>query len=165
MKIMIVDDNRQMRRMIVSLIDDLVEEIIECGDGSEAVPAYDEHRPDWVLMDIEMGRVDGIEATRQIRDAFPDARIVMVTHYDESELRTAASAAGDTCSKTICWESAKYSLASGAANGVTQVERRRRSASLNNRTETRSCQSQDQPSYRLTNLERRRGSLLLLRIQ
>ena len=94
MKIMIVDDNRQMRRMIVSLIDDLVEEIIECGDGSEAVPAYDEHRPDWVLMDIEMGRVDGIEATRQIRDAFPDARIVMVTNYDESELRAAASTAG-----------------------------------------------------------------------
>ena len=94
MKIMIVDDNRQMRRMIMSLIDDLAEEIIECRDGSEAVTAYNEHRPDWVLMDIEMRRVDGIEATRQIRDAFPDARIVMVTHYDESELRTAASAAG-----------------------------------------------------------------------
>ena len=94
MRIMIVDDNRQMRRMIVSLIDDLAEEIIECGDGSEAITAYNEHRPDWVLMDVEMGRVDGIEATRQIRDAFPDARIVMVTNYDESELRAAASAAG-----------------------------------------------------------------------
>ena len=94
MKIMIVDDNGQMRRMIVSLIDDLAEEIIECGDGSLAVRAYNEHRPDWVLMDVEMGRVDGIEATRQIRDAFPDARIVMVTNFDDLELRAAARAAG-----------------------------------------------------------------------
>ncbi len=94
MKILIVDDNKQMRRLIGSLIDDLTEEIIECGDGTEAIPAYHKHRPDWVLMDVEMGSMDGIEATRQIRGAFPDARIVLVTNYDESELRTAASAAG-----------------------------------------------------------------------
>ena len=94
MRIMIVDDNRQMRRMMASLLERLAEEIIECGDGAEAAPAYREHRPDWVLMDVEMGRVDGIEATRQIRSAFPEARIIIVTNYDEAELRTAASAAG-----------------------------------------------------------------------
>lgn len=94
MRIMIVDDNSRMRRMIASLIDDLAEEIIECRDGSEAIPVYHERRPDWVFMDIDMKSVDGIEATRQIRIAFPDARIVMLTNYDESDLRAAASTAG-----------------------------------------------------------------------
>jgi CheY-like chemotaxis protein len=91
---MIVEDNQQMRRLMVSLIDDLAAEIIECGDGSEAIPAYHKHRPDWVFMDIEMARVDGLEATRRIVSAFPDAQVVMVTTYDDAQVRMAATSAG-----------------------------------------------------------------------
>ena len=94
MSILIADDNEQMRRMIKALVSDLTETIYECSDGAEAVAAYAEHRPDWVLMDIKMKRLDGLSAARQIRSRFPDARIVIVTNYDDAELRKRAIEAG-----------------------------------------------------------------------
>ena len=92
--LLIVDDSERMRRMIKRLIKSVLAEVYECTDGAQALEAYTEHQPDWVLMDIEMKEVDGITATRQIRAAFPDARIVIVSNYDSDELRAAASTAG-----------------------------------------------------------------------
>ena len=92
--LLIVDDSERMRRMIKRLIKSVLAEVYECSDGSRALEAYTAHHPDWVLMDIEMKDVDGIAATRQIRAAFPDARIVIVSNYDSDELREAASTAG-----------------------------------------------------------------------
>jgi len=94
--LLIVDDSERMRRMIKRLIKGILAEVWECDDGSQALGAYTEHRPDWVLMDIEMKDVDGITATREIITAFPDARIVIISNYDSDELREAASAAGAT---------------------------------------------------------------------
>ncbi|HZM90971.1 MAG TPA: response regulator transcription factor [Blastocatellia bacterium] len=94
--LLIVDDSERMRRMIKRLIKGILAEVWECDDGSQALEAYTEHRPDWVLMDIEMKDVDGITATREIITAFPDARIVIISNYDSDELREAASAAGAT---------------------------------------------------------------------
>jgi two-component system response regulator DegU len=72
----------------------LVDGVFECADGSEAFALYETHRPDWVLMDIEMKNVDGISATRQIIGAFPKARIAIVTSYDDEDLRESAADAG-----------------------------------------------------------------------
>lgn len=94
MKCLIVEDNNEMRRMLKTLVGDLAEAIYECADGSEARAAYEQYRPDWVLMDIEMKQLDGISATRQITTAFPEARVIIVTNYDEQSYRTAARAAG-----------------------------------------------------------------------
>ena len=94
MKLLIVEDNESMRGLMVRLLRDLASSIHECGDGREALAAYQEHRPDWVLMDIEMGQVDGLEATRRITATFPEARICIVTNYDDEELREAAQSAG-----------------------------------------------------------------------
>jgi CheY-like chemotaxis protein len=94
MKLLIVDDNPSIRKMIKSIVEDLAEEIRECSDGSEALALYRERRADWVLMDIRMNKVDGLAATRQIKSAYPDARIVIVTNYDEADLREAARQAG-----------------------------------------------------------------------
>jgi two-component system response regulator DegU len=80
--------------MIKRLIKGVLAEVWECSDGSQALEAYSAHRPDWVLMDIEMKDVDGITATRQIMTTFPDARIVIVSNYDSDDLRAAASTAG-----------------------------------------------------------------------
>jgi CheY-like chemotaxis protein len=78
MKVLIVDDNAEMRRLLRGFVARLAEAVYECEDGAEAVEAYAaEHltAADWVLMDIEMPRVDGLEATRQLKRHWPDARV------------------------------------------------------------------------------------------
>jgi len=94
MNLLIVDDHQPMRRLIKSLLADVAESISECADGAQALEAYRATRPDWVLMDIEMEQVDGLTATSQIIEAFPEARVVIVTNYDSPRLRVAARAAG-----------------------------------------------------------------------
>ena len=94
MKILIVEDNEQMRRMVKSLVTDMCERVFECGDGAEAVLVYKEHCPDWVLMDIDLPEVDGISATRQIIAADPQAQVMIVTNYDDADLREAARSVG-----------------------------------------------------------------------
>jgi CheY-like chemotaxis protein len=92
--LLIVEDSERMRRMIMSLVKGILAQVYECSDGSEALDAYKRHHPDWVLMDIEMKEMDGITATRQIKAAFPEARIVIVSNHDSDDLRAAASEAG-----------------------------------------------------------------------
>jgi len=94
MSLLIVEDNAKMRRMLKSLVADLASPIHECVDGADALAAYAAQRPDWVLMDIAMKDLDGISATRKIKAAYPDAKIIIVTGYDEAELRQAAREAG-----------------------------------------------------------------------
>ena len=94
MTILIVEDNEPMRRMIKKLVGDLTEAFTEYGDGSQALEAYRQYRPDWVLMDIKMEEMDGLVATRQIKAAYPEARIIIVTGHDDARLREAARSAG-----------------------------------------------------------------------
>jgi DNA-binding NarL/FixJ family response regulator len=94
MNVLIVEDSEQMRRTIRSFVEDVAQEIHECPDGRQALAGFIRYRPDWVLMDIKMKYLDGLAATRQIKAAFPDARIVMVTSYDEQSLRDESQLAG-----------------------------------------------------------------------
>jgi CheY-like chemotaxis protein len=94
LRVLIVEDNPEMRRLLKRLLADLAEEVAECDDGSGALEAYRDCQPDWVLMDIEMKRTDGITATRQIRAVFPKAKVLLVTNHDNQRLRQAAGQAG-----------------------------------------------------------------------
>jgi two-component system response regulator DegU len=91
---LIVEDNENMRRMIRSLVSEFAGDVYECADGAAALPAYAAYRPDWVLMDLKMKDVDGIAATNQITTAFPDAKVIIVTDYDDDDLRGASRRAG-----------------------------------------------------------------------
>lgn len=94
MKLLLVDDNSEIRRLLRRVLADLSTDIAECAEGSEVLSAYTRQQPDWVLMDIEMGQIDGIAATRQIRAADPAAHILIITSHDNPALRAAAQAAG-----------------------------------------------------------------------
>jgi two-component system, chemotaxis family, chemotaxis protein CheY len=94
LSLLIVDDDARMRSLIRSIVEDLTGEITECGDGSEAQRCYAEQQPDWVLLDIVMPKMSGLEAARQIRAYDPSARIVMVTGHESEVLREAAASAG-----------------------------------------------------------------------
>lgn len=97
MRVLIVEDNAGMRRLLRSLVSRLAEAVYECEDGAQAIETYaTEHltATDWVLMDIEMPRLDGFQATRQLKSHWPDARICIVTGCDLPEWREAAAAAG-----------------------------------------------------------------------
>jgi len=67
---------------------------LECTNGSEAIATYENHRPDWVIMDVEMPTMDGFTATRTICHAHPKARIIIVTQHQDSQWATAALEAG-----------------------------------------------------------------------
>jgi DNA-binding NarL/FixJ family response regulator len=94
MTLLIVDDNPQFRSLIRIVVADLADEVSECADGDEAVAAYDSRRPDWVLMDLKMARMGGLEATRRLVAADRTARVLIVTDYDDVHWRAAASEAG-----------------------------------------------------------------------
>jgi CheY-like chemotaxis protein len=92
-KILIADDSAEMRRCIREFLSSK-DKILECASGREAVAVFNTNRPDWVLMDIEMPEQDGFSAAREIRAAYPEARIVFVTAHDELRVRTVASQLG-----------------------------------------------------------------------
>ncbi len=83
-----------MRSLLRHMLIPFSADICECVDGEEALALYAAQRPDLVLMDIRMPRMDGLEATRRIRKFHSTARIVMVTDYDDDDLRKAAKQAG-----------------------------------------------------------------------
>jgi DNA-binding NarL/FixJ family response regulator len=81
---------RNKRRTFLQVADT----IWECSNGTDALSLYALHHPDVVLMDIRMLGMDGLTATRQIRLINPSARVVVVTDYDDEDLRVAAAEAG-----------------------------------------------------------------------
>lgn len=94
-RVVLVDDQELVRaglQRILGTSDDLVI-VGECGDGVEALAAVDEHDPDVVVMDIRMRGMDGIEATRRIRET-DGPPVLILTTFDDDEALWDAIAAG-----------------------------------------------------------------------
>jgi DNA-binding NarL/FixJ family response regulator len=83
-RVLCVDDHPLVRKGIIAILanESDIELVAEGSNGREAVESYRRHQPDVTLMDLRMSELDGIAATRQIRDEFPGARIIALTSYD-----------------------------------------------------------------------------------
>jgi len=95
-RIVLVDDEAMVRvglRMVLSGEPDL-EVVGEAGDGAEAVDVVLATRPDVVLMDVRMPRVDGIEGSRRVLAAAPGVKVVVLTTFDEDHYVEAALRCG-----------------------------------------------------------------------
>ena len=90
MRILIVDDNAEVRRLIKSLLAETADDIYECDNGADAVRLYKMRLPDWVIMDVFMKEMDGIAATKEIKKIDPAAKIVIVTNHTDRRTRQAA---------------------------------------------------------------------------
>jgi DNA-binding NarL/FixJ family response regulator len=95
--VLVADDHRQVREALVALLElDGFEVVGQAADGADAVALAKLLRPDVVVMDLSMPVLNGLDATRLVRDALPSAPVVVLTAFTGDELERAALAAGAT---------------------------------------------------------------------
>jgi DNA-binding NarL/FixJ family response regulator len=95
-RVVVADDQTAVREGLALLLD-LLDDVTVVGsaaDGEEALRLVAEHRPDVVLMDLRMPRLDGVTATGRIREAHPETQVVVLTTYAEDADILAALRAG-----------------------------------------------------------------------
>jgi two-component system, NarL family, response regulator LiaR len=114
MRVLIADDQDFIRRGLRAVLSDEkdIEVCAEAIDGRDALVKSLEFRPDVVIIDIIMPRMDGIEAIRLIHKALPQAKILSLSQYDIPEMVNEIEQAGASAfvSKLLVWEKLVPSL-------------------------------------------------------
>ena len=95
-RVLLVDDDKLMRAGLraVFSVDEGIEVVGEAADGRAAIDSARRLKPHVVLMDVRMPEMDGITATRKLLEAAPEARVVIVTTFEEDDYVFGALAAG-----------------------------------------------------------------------
>jgi len=96
LRVLLVDDQELVRSGLRRILrrKDGFAVVAECSDGAGVPAAVSEHRPDVVVMDLRMRGVDGIEATRRLRDRSDAPPVLVLTTFDDDELLSGALRAG-----------------------------------------------------------------------
>jgi two-component system, NarL family, response regulator NreC len=94
--VLIVDDNAQFRALLREIVAEEpdLQVVREAADGAEAMRLAQELRPDIMLLDLVMPRVNGLEVLRWIKAERPEIKVIIVTVHDEDAYRQAAEASG-----------------------------------------------------------------------
>ncbi len=104
-KILIVDDHPLFRQGLVDVLemDERLHVVAQAADGDSAVEMALEHRPDTILMDVNLPNANGLQVTRRILGALPDTKIIILTGYDDAEQVFHALRLGATayCAKDV----------------------------------------------------------------
>lgn len=84
-RIVIIDDHQLFREGVKRILqfEEQFEVVAEGADGNEAIVLVEKYRPDLVIMDINMPNINGVEATRQLIDTYPDTKVVVLSIHDD----------------------------------------------------------------------------------
>lgn len=95
-RVLLVDDHTLFRRGLRTMLEqhDGIEVVAEAADGREAIAGTAEHAPDVIVLDLDMPEVSGVQATRRTLADNPDARILILTMFDDDVSLDAALRAG-----------------------------------------------------------------------
>jgi PAS domain S-box-containing protein len=95
-RVLFVDDHQVMRQGLISLISGQpgIQVVGEAANGWEAIKMVRQLKPDVVLMDVSMPEMDGIEATRRIKDDIPDVRVIGLSMFDDEHMASTMLEAG-----------------------------------------------------------------------
>ncbi|MED3622884.1 response regulator transcription factor [Neobacillus thermocopriae] len=95
-KIVIIDDHQLFREGVKRILEfeKTFQVVAEGDDGNEAVALVDEHRPDVVIMDINMPQMNGVEATRELVKRYPDTKVIILSIHDDENYVTHALKTG-----------------------------------------------------------------------
>jgi CheY-like chemotaxis protein len=98
---LVVDDNEPFRVLVTALLRDVAVVVEQAADGETAVRMARELRPDIVVMDISMPRLDGISAARAIRAAVPSVLVVFLSGTETKQKLSEASVYGTVIEKHV----------------------------------------------------------------
>jgi NarL family two-component system response regulator LiaR len=95
-RVLIVDDHTMVRKGLAAMLKSKpdLKLVGEAGNGQEALQLCEETRPDIILMDLVMPRMDGTTAIRAVREHWPDVKVIALTSFKESDLVQRALQAG-----------------------------------------------------------------------